>query len=125
MSSETTTQPVLSVLIVSWNAQRVLQRCLASIFAESMVGLEVIVVDNGSVDDTVPLVQVQFPQVRLVTNSVNLGLPRAVNHGLTLAQGDYVMLLDSDTELRSGALAGLLHFMTEHPEVSVVARHES
>ncbi len=111
----------LSILIVSWNAWQDLQRCLDSAFAAAVPEMEVIVVDNGSTDGTLANLTQMFPHVQVEANSHNLGLPRAVNQGLARAQGVYVMLLDSDTEVRPTTISCLLEFMNEHPDVAAVA----
>ncbi len=111
----------VSVLIVTWNAWHDLERCLRAVFAAAVPEMEVVVVDNGSTDGTVERLRQAFPSVSMHANPQNLGLPRAVNQGLNLTVGQYVMLLDSDTEIRADAIACLLKFMTEHPEVDVVA----
>lgn len=111
----------LSILIVTWNSWNDLQRCLTSIYATDFDDFEVIVIDNGSSDKTVEFVRRDFPEVNLQCNDKNLGLPPAVNQGMRIATGDFIMLLDVDTELDSQTISRLLQFMREHPEVSLVA----
>lgn len=112
----------LSILIVTWNSWGDLKRCLESIQRMDLSDTEILVVDNGSVDDTVANLNQQFGDaVRLHRNDQNLGLPAAVNIGLELVQGDYVMLLDVDTEVEFDAAARLLAFMEAHPEVALAA----
>lgn len=111
----------LSILVVTWNSWGDLKRCLESIERAAAGQREVIVFDNGSADATVELVRRHFPWVRLECSDVNLGLPPAVNRGLALARGEYVMLLDVDTEVHPGTPQRLLAFMEAHPEVSLAA----
>lgn len=113
--------PKVSLLIVTWNAWRDVSRCLHSIRATSFDDREVVVVDNGSVDGTAGKIEKEFPEVRLLKNAVNLGLPKAVNQGLAQCQGRFAMLLDADTELAPDAVSILLEFMEKHPQVSLAA----
>jgi GT2 family glycosyltransferase len=128
----------LSIVIVSWNVRDLLWGCLQSIhnpeprlLAEQGasrdpaprtegLGLEVIVVDNGSEDGSVESVRGGFPTVRVIANRENRGFPAANNQGITLAAGRYVLLLNPDTEIVGGALAKLVTFADAHPRVGMV-----
>lgn len=113
--------PSLTILIVTWNSWGDLKRCLESIASSDAGESEVLVFDNGSVDGTPALVREHFPYVRLEQSPTNLGLPPAVNRGLTLARSDYVMLLDVDTEVQPGTARRLLGFLHQRPDVALVA----
>lgn len=108
----------LSIIIVNWNTRELLAQCLASL-PGATAGLisEVIVVDNGSTDGSPALVAERFPSVRLLTNGENLGFVRANNQALSLAQGRYVVLLNSDTMAPLASLTRMVQFMDEHPTV--------
>ena len=110
----------LSVVIVSYNTRDLLARCLASIAGEPRPPDEVIVVDNASADDSVTMVRARFPHVQVIANSKNRGFAAATNQGLQAATGDFLCLLNPDTELFPGALAALAAFLAAHPEVGVV-----
>lgn len=113
--------PKLSVLVVTWNSWSDLRRCLASIQASSSSDYEIVVIDNGSADATVANTRREFPAVRLVENPVNLGLPPAVNQGFREVRGEYVLLLDVDTELGVDMIDTLLRFLERREDVSLVA----
>lgn len=108
----------LSIVIVNWNTRELLAQCLASL-PGATAGLtgEVIVVDNGSTDGSPALVAERFPSVRLLTNGENLGYVRANNQALPLAQGRYVVLLNSDTVAPPESLTRMVQLMDEHPTV--------
>jgi len=113
--------PDLSVIIVNWNVRDLLRRCLESAIGhQPSVVSEIIVVDNASTDGSVEMLRAAFPQVRLVANSTNRGFPAGNNQGLAVAQGRYVLLLNPDTEVLGDALASLVRFMDEHPDVGMV-----
>jgi N-acetylglucosaminyl-diphospho-decaprenol L-rhamnosyltransferase len=104
---------LLSVIVVSWNTRDQLKACLVSLVAavaELSGSAEIFVVDNASSDGSAALVESHFPGVRLIANDTNLGFARANNLALAQSSGDYVLLLNSDTELLLGALAHMLAF---------------
>jgi N-acetylglucosaminyl-diphospho-decaprenol L-rhamnosyltransferase len=116
------TQPDLSIVIVSWNTRALLEACLASLHATSEerssilnMESEIIVVDNASTDGSPDMVRARFPAVRLIECDHNLGFAAGNNRGLSVASGRYALLLNSDTEVRPGALACLLAFMDAYP----------
>src|SRR5690242_14058652 len=114
--------PDLSVVIVSWNDWPKLQQCLGSIRAsQSLPSTEILVIDNASSDGTPDQVRAQFPDVDLHCNASNIGHTRAVNHGFARARGEFILLLDSDTELREDCAARLLAFLRQRPEIDLVA----
>jgi GT2 family glycosyltransferase len=102
----------LSIIIVNWNGKAVLKNCLQSIFAAPQpIAFEVIVVDNASQDGSSEMVGVEFPNVRILQNSVNLGFSAANNQGFKVAHGRYVLLLNSDTLVLDNALDASVRFM--------------
>jgi GT2 family glycosyltransferase len=114
--------PMLSVVIVSWNDWSKLQQCLASIHASrALPTCEVLVIDNASADGTPDRVAAVFPGVDLHRNASNIGHTKAVNQGFRLARGEFVLLLDSDTELDPDCIARLIGFMREYPDADLAA----
>lgn len=110
----------LSVVIVSYNSRAQLPRCLESVLAEVRpLGGEVVVIDNASTDGSPEVVR-GFAGVRLIENRANLGFVRAVNQGLKVARGRYILVLNPDTEVRPGAVGALVRFMAGHPRVGLV-----
>src|SRR5215469_6882713 len=86
----------VSVVIVSFNTREVLRECIQTLEREtSEVSYETIVVDNASADGSADMVEKEFPQVKLVRSSVNLGFAAANNRGFALARGRYVSQVNS------------------------------
>ena len=111
----------LSIIILTWNSKLLLQRCLESIHRNTKsTAYEIIVIDNASQDDTVQMVRVAYPNIILVQNDKNIGLP-ARNQGLFLARGDCLLLLDVDTIVLENALDTLVDYLKSHPNVGLVA----
>ncbi|HEX2190385.1 MAG TPA: glycosyltransferase family 2 protein [Longimicrobiaceae bacterium] len=109
--------PDLSIVIVNRNTRALLEACLASIRSSPETpGLEVIVVDNGSTDGSPEMVRTSFPEVRLIANAENTGYAFPNNQGIAASRGRYVLLLNSDTEVRPSALGRMVEFMDSHPE---------
>lgn len=108
----------LSVVIVNWNTRLLLVQCLKSVYQSPLEGgLEVFVVDNASSDDSVATVRAEFPQVKLVENRENLGFARANNQVIPSCQGEYILLLNSDTVVPVGALGAMTAFFEAHAAV--------
>jgi N-acetylglucosaminyl-diphospho-decaprenol L-rhamnosyltransferase len=106
----------LSIILVSWNTRDLLACCLDSDQRQAPGGAyEVWVIDNASTDGSAAMVRERFPWVRLIENRENAGFAKANNQGIRQAGGRYVVLLNSDTEVRPGALAALVDFMQAHP----------
>ena len=107
----------LSVVIVSYNVRPYLERCLLSVqkALEEIEG-EVFVVDNHSTDDSVAAVRNNFPWVNLIENQENMGFARANNIAIRQAQGEYVLLLNPDTEVARTTFSEVMTFMDKHPK---------
>lgn len=113
--------PDLSIVIISWNVCDLLRSCLRAIDRErASTALEVILVDAASVDGSLEMVQAEFPWVKLIVRSDNVGFPKGNNLGIAKAIGRHVLLLNPDTEVLKGALGELVSFMDNHPSVGIV-----
>jgi GT2 family glycosyltransferase len=77
---------------------------------------EVFVVDNNSVDGSVPMVQEKFPEVKLITNRDNPGFSKANNQAIRKASGEYILLLNPDTVVQEDTLTTCIRFMDERPD---------
>ena len=111
----------LSVIILTWNSKDLLKACLDSVFGTiKTTSFEVIVIDNASDDDTVEMVQQKYPDVILVQNKKNTGMP-ARNQGLKIAKGDFLFLLDVDTVVHEGAIDRMVQYHRSHPEIGLLA----
>lgn len=108
----------LSVLIVTWNSQDYIASCLSSVQKQGECGsIEVIVVDNASEDETRDIISQDFPTVQVIHNVENLGFTRACNCGLAECRGQFILLLNPDTEIMPGSLNRIVQYMKAHNHV--------
>ncbi len=114
-------RPRLTVLIITWNGWGDTRRCLESISASALQDAEILVFDNASSDGTPDHVDREFPETRLVRSPRNVGHTRGVNRAMALARGEYVLVLDNDTELVGDAIAHILDFLAGRTNVGMVA----
>lgn len=112
----------LSIIVVSWNVRTLLEACLASVFRYApQFPFEVIVIDNASHDASVDMITQKFSQVNCVANADNTGFASATNQGIKIARGEYILLLNPDTEVTEGSLEKLVSKIESDPKVGIVA----
>jgi len=112
--------PRISAIVVSWNVWPMLAQCLKSLLPQLGPGDEVLVVDNGSTDETVQSLPELFPSIELIANLQNAGYAAAVNLALARARGQWLLLLNPDTVLREGAIQELLLIAEKDQSAAVV-----
>jgi GT2 family glycosyltransferase len=111
----------VSIVIVAWNVKNLLRDCLKSVFEQTHgIEFEVIYVDNASSDGSIEMVTKEFPEVRVIKNTENKGFIKANNQGIEVAEGRYVLLLNSDTIVLDNAIKKTAKFADKHPEAAVV-----
>ena len=112
----------VSIVIVSYNTRELLDRCLTSLYKSlksSRLTVEVWVVDNVSRDGTLEMLSQKFPRVTVIKNSENVGFGRANNQAIDRSTGEYILLLNSDTEVLGAAIDKLTAFARQHPKTFV------
>ena len=110
----------VSIVILNWNGVDMMRRFLPSVVksVQGMDGVEVCVADNGSTDDSVEMLKREFPSVRLILMEKNTGFAEGYNIALQQVEATYVVLLNSDVEVKSDWLRPLMDYMDAHPEVA-------
>lgn len=98
----------MSVIVVNWNGGAELLTCAASVFSQAGVSLELVVVDNGSRDESVARLRAAHPATRILETGENLGFAEGCNRGIAASSAPWVLLLNNDATLDPGALACLL-----------------
>ncbi|MBW7958710.1 MAG: glycosyltransferase family 2 protein [Anaerolineae bacterium] len=115
------THPRASVIIPHWNGVQHLEVCLNALRRQTFTDHEVILVDNGSTDGSQEYVRKAFPEVRLIELSENRGFTGACNAGYDMSRGEFVCLLNNDTEADPGWLGAIIDAFDRHPQVGIVA----
>lgn len=111
----------LSIVILTWNSLGYLRRCLESIDRNlKRVDPEIVVVDNHSMDGTADWVASLHPGPILIRNRANLGVSRARNQGIRKSTGEFVLLLDVDTEMNDDSILLLLEYAKSNPRAGIV-----
>ncbi|MEK7504084.1 MAG: glycosyltransferase family 2 protein [Patescibacteria group bacterium] len=107
----------ISVIVINWNVSDSFERCIKSILETKYPDLELILIDNDS--HKKPKIP-QDPRVTYIQNKSNIGFPAAVNQGLKLFVGDYVLLLNPDTKLPKDFFETAIKFIECHPQAGVM-----
>jgi len=110
------------VIVVNWNGEAYLAECLDSLLAQTYPRIEVIVVDNASVDGSVRLLTERYlAKIRLIRSQTNRGFTGGNNMGIAAASGEYVLLLNNDAVADPGWAAALVRAAQVDPEVGMCA----
>lgn len=112
--------PEISVIIPHYNGVEILRDCLRSLYNSTNLSLEVILVDNASTDDSVKMVRAEFPAVKILPQSRNLGFAGGCNIGIRAAQAPFVLILNNDTIHQPGWLELLLDKIKSQPDLAAV-----
>jgi GT2 family glycosyltransferase len=108
-----------SVIIPVWNGRPYLADCLEAVLAQDCPAFEIIAVDNASVDGSAEFIEGRYPQVRVIRNRRNLGFAGGCNTGMRIAEGDFLVLLNQDTQMLPGWLRRM-GMVLQDPQVGIV-----
>lgn len=109
--------PRVSMVTVTWNSADVLPDLLRSITdAPPQVSWDLVVVDNGSTDTTVAVLEAEAPWAQVVVNDANRGLPAANNQGMAATTGAYLLICNPDVRFAPGAIDALCAVLDDHPQ---------
>ena len=111
----------VAVIILNWNGAKLLRHYLPTVIAGTDDAIaDVIVADNGSSDDSLQVLQQEFPQVKVLKFDVNYGFAEGYNLAIRQTMYPYTVLLNSDVRTPQGWLNPLLEYMEAHPDVGAV-----
>jgi GT2 family glycosyltransferase len=115
-------QKDLAIIIINYNTRQLLDDCLNSVFkaTEPKGGIEVIVVDNASSDDSMSMVAKKYPQVKVIKNKKNTGFAYANNQGVEISNSKYLLFLNSDTVIKRFSLVKPLKYLKTHQKVGAL-----
>ena len=111
----------IAIVILNWNGAKLLQQFLPSVIGFSKGdGIEIVVADNGSTDQSLSLIRSQFPEVRILDLLQNFGFARGYNEALRQIQADYFVILNSDVEVTQGWLDSPIGLMEADRNIAAV-----
>lgn len=112
---------LFSIVIPHWNGKQHLQTCLDSLRRQTYPALEILLVDNASTDGSQDYVRANYPEVKIIQLDKNYGFTGGCNGGFKAAQGEYIALLNNDTEVEPTWAAELVRAFEQHNEIGFVA----
>ena len=115
---DATIPDLVSVIVINWNGERYIKQCLSSLMKQTYPKIEIIVVDNGSLDKSVTTIKNYFPEVRLIKLSHNYGFAKANTIGLRQAQGEFICLLNNDAVAHANWVQELTEAAKARPKVA-------
>lgn len=112
----------ISIIITTYNSADFILSCLDSVFMQQETGLEIVLVDNGSKDETINLVKSKYPQVKLIKNNNNLGASKARNQAIASTSGEWILTLDCDVFIEKRFFQEILKIVENiPPRVGLIA----
>lgn len=110
----------ITVIIVNWKVRDLLEQSLKSILLnKDGLSLEIYVVDNDSRDGTSEMIMMEYPEIKVIAMPRNLGFAKANNIAIKQAKGEYIFLLNPDTEVKPNFFKNIYDYMETHPEVGI------
>ncbi|MEI9813686.1 MAG: glycosyltransferase family 2 protein [Acidobacteriota bacterium] len=111
----------VSIVIVNFNNKKYLEPCLDSIYNAGLRStFEIVIVDNGSTDGSQDMIRARFPEIPLLENAKNIGLPAACNQGMAISKGRYILLLNDDTLVNAPSFDAMIDFLDKNPTAGAV-----
>jgi GT2 family glycosyltransferase len=112
---------LLSIVIPNWNGKQFLQTCFDALRRQTYSQMEILLVDNASTDGSQAFVREHYPEVQLIELPENRGFTGACNTGIERSRGEYICLLNNDTEVDPGWAQAVVDAFAQHPDVGSVA----
>lgn len=111
----------ISVIIISYNSEQFIEKCIKSALTYLPQDREIIVLDNASKDQTVKKLKKFLPKIKLIESDINLGFAKGNNKAARSAKGTYLFFLNPDTEIKEPIFEGLLEFYAKTEDAGIVA----
>lgn len=105
---------LVSIVLVNWNGKKWLKKCLKTLTNQTYKNIEIILIDNASTDGSKEYVRSNFAKIKIIENKKNIGFPRANNLGVKVSNGEYLLLINTDTWVKKDFIEKLLNFYNEN-----------
>ena len=112
--------PLVSILVLNWNGEKVIRQSLDSVRRLKYLNKEKIVVDNNSTDNSIEIIQKEFPDFQLLRNNKNLGFAAGMNRGIKKAKGKFLLLFNNDAIAHPRSLSILVERALSNNSVGLV-----
>ncbi len=117
-----TGQPLISVVLLSYNRPLYLREALSALVSQSYERLEIVVIDNPSpASEEIAEIVSQYPEIKLIQSATNLGYTGGMNQGLESVSGDYICLTEDDIVMRPDCIQNFFNYLNGHPETGLIA----
>lgn len=113
-------KPLITIQILNWNRAEETQESIQSAFNQSYENIEVVVIDNGSTDNSIKLTKQNFPDIKLIALDKNYGCPGGRNRGIDYCNGEYIFYLDNDGVLHKDAVKNAYETVLSFENVGIV-----
>ncbi|MFO7891307.1 MAG: glycosyltransferase family 2 protein [bacterium] len=112
--------PRVTIIIPHFNGERILKRCLKSLHNTNYKDFRILIIDNGSTDNSITMVRTKFPEVDIIQSKKNLGYAGGCNLGIQSCESRYVVLLNNDTTVKPDWLTLLVETAEEQDSIAAV-----
>lgn len=112
--------PLISILILNWNRPQDTQKAIASAYKQTYPNFEIILVDNGSTDNSISLTKQNYPDIRIINLDKNYGCPGGRNLGVKHCNGEFIFYLDNDGELHQEAVMNAYQTISKDDKIAIV-----
>ncbi|MEO6949330.1 MAG: glycosyltransferase family 2 protein [Ginsengibacter sp.] len=110
--------PSVAIVILNWNGKNFLEKFLPFVLQSDYGNFSIIVADNASTDDSVTFLQTNYPQIRLLQNSINEGFAKGYNTALKQVEADFYILLNSDVEVEPNWITPIIQLMESDSSIA-------
>ena len=112
-----TIQSTVSIIVLNWNGKQYLETCLSSLERQTYKSIEIILVDNGSIDGSIEFVKKKFPGVLILSHDKNLGFAEGVNSGIMISKGKFIATINNDAEADEKWIESLVKVIEEDQKI--------